>query len=191
MFGDKDLNGAITDWTAGLNANVPGKTDSSIIAQIYTGRALAYAQSKDMPKAIADMSKLIELQPKNATAFYNRGDFYIQSGDPQRGILDLNQAITLKPDYADALQTRGLAKQSLKDFAGATADFQRADTLLSATIAKDPDNINTATAYTRRAQIRLGMGIKQGQLAICKRFLLTSGKLGLTRGRCTRPCSEC
>jgi tetratricopeptide (TPR) repeat protein len=182
LFGSKDLNGAIADWTSALNASIPGKTDPNIIAQVYMGRALAYAQSKDLPKAIADMNQLIQLQPKNVAAFYNRGEFYIQSGDPQRAILDLNQAIALQPDYADAIQTRGLAKQSLKDFDGATVDFKKAETLLSATIAKDPNNINTATVYVRRANARLGMGNKQGAISDIQAVADLFKKAGITEG---------
>ena len=181
-FAAADLNGAIADWTASINANITGKTDPNIIAQSYMGRALAYARSKNLPKAIADMGQLIELQPKNASAFYNRGEFYIQAGDPQRALLDLNQAIALKPDYADAIQTRGLAKQSLKDFSGATEDFKNAEELLSATIAKDPNNINSATFYTRRANARLGMGNKQGAIDDIQTVANLFKKAGITEG---------
>ncbi len=181
-FGGKDLNGAIADWTAALGANVPGKTDPSIIAQVYMGRALAYAQSKDLPKAIADMNKLIELQPKSAAAFYNRGEFYIQAGDPQRAILDLNRAIVLQPDYADAIQTRGLAKQSIKDFQGAASDFKQADALLSSAIAKDPNNINMANTYVRRANTRLGLGNKQGAIEDIQAVATLFKRAGITEG---------
>jgi tetratricopeptide (TPR) repeat protein len=181
-YGGGDVNGAIADWTTSINANIVGKTDPSIIAQSYMGRALAYARSKDLPKAIADMGQLIDLQPKNASAFYNRGEFYIQSGDPQRALLDLNQAIALKPDYADAIQTRGLAKQSLKDFSGATEDFRKAEGLLSRAIAQDPTNINSATLYTRRANARLGMGNKQGAIDDIQTVANLFKKAGITEG---------
>jgi tetratricopeptide (TPR) repeat protein/V8-like Glu-specific endopeptidase len=181
-YGAGDANGAIADWTSSINANISGKTEPNVIAQSYMGRALAYTQSKNFPKAIADMGQLIELQPKNASAFYNRGEFYIQAGDPQRALLDLNQAIALKPDYADAIQTRGLAKQSLKDFSGATEDFKKADGLLSTTIAKDPSNINSATLYTRRANARLGMGNKQGAIDDIQTVANLFKKAGITEG---------
>ncbi|WP_404785009.1 tetratricopeptide repeat protein [Altericista sp. CCNU0014] len=181
-FGGGDFNGAIADWTAAINANIPGKTDLNTIAQSYMGRALAYARTKDLPKAIADMGQLIELQPKNAAAFYNRGEFYIQAGDPQRALLDLNQAIALKPDYADAIQTRGLARQSLKDFSGAIEDFKKAEGLLSATIDRDPNNINTATVYVRRANTRLGMGDKQGAIADIRTVVTLFQKANITEG---------
>jgi tetratricopeptide (TPR) repeat protein len=181
-FGGGDSNGAIADWTSSINANIAGKTDPNIIAQSYTGRALAYARSKDFPKAIADMGQLIELQPKNASAFYNRGEFYIQAGDPQRALLDLDRAIALKPDYADAIQTRGLAKQSLKDFQGATEDFKKAEGLLGTTIAQDPNNINTATAYVRRANARLGIGNKQGAIEDIQVVADLFQKAGITEG---------
>jgi tetratricopeptide (TPR) repeat protein len=108
--------------------------------------------------------------------------FYIQSGDPQRAILDLNQAIALQADYADAIQTRGLAKQSLKDFGGATADFKKAEVLLSATIAKDPSNINTATVYVRRANTRLGLGNKQGAIDDIQTVANLFKQAGITEG---------
>jgi tetratricopeptide (TPR) repeat protein len=181
-FGGGDVNGAIADWTSAINANIAGKTDPNIIAQSYTGRALAYARSKDFPKAIADMGQLIELQPQNASGFYNRGEFYIQAGDPQRALLDLNQAIALKPDYADAIQIRGLAKQSLKNFQGATEDFKKAEGLLSASIGKDPNNLNTATAYVRRANSRLGMGNKQGAIDDIQTVANLFQKAGITEG---------
>jgi tetratricopeptide (TPR) repeat protein len=182
QFSAGDLNGAIADWTASINANIPGKTDPSMIAQSYMGRALANARTKNLPKAIADMGQLIELQPKNAAAFYNRGEFYIQAGDPQRALLDLNQAIALKPDYADAIQTRGLAKQALKDFQGATGDFKKAEGLLSSTISQDPNNINTATVYVRRANARLGMGNKQGAINDIQTVAALFQKAGITEG---------
>jgi tetratricopeptide (TPR) repeat protein len=181
-FGVGDSNGAIADWTSSINANITGKTDPNIIAQSYTGRALAYARAKDFPKAIADMGQLIELQPKNASAFYNRGEFYIQAGDPQRAILDLDRAIVLKPDYADAIQTRGLAKQSLKDFQGATEDFKKAEGLLGQTIGQDPNNINTATVYVRRANARLGLGNKQGAIADIQTVADLFQKAGIAEG---------
>jgi tetratricopeptide (TPR) repeat protein len=181
-YGSGDGEGAIADWTSSINANVVGKTDPSIIAQSYMGRALAYARAKNVPKAIADMGQLIELQPKNASAFYNRGEFYLQAGDPQRALLDLNQAIALKPDYADAIQTRGLAKQSLKDFSDAAEDFKKAEGLLSRAIAKDPNNINSATFYTRRANARLGMGNKQGAIDDIQTVANLFKKAGITEG---------
>jgi tetratricopeptide (TPR) repeat protein len=181
-YGSGNGDGAISDWTSSIDANVAGKTDQSIIAQSYMGRALAYARAKNLPKAIADMGQLIEFQPKNAAAFYNRGEFYLQAGDPQRALLDLNQAIALKPDYADAIQTRGLAKQSLKDFSGAAGDFKTAEGMLSGAIAQDPANLNSATLYTRRANARLGMGNKQGAIDDIQTVANLFKKAGITEG---------
>ncbi|HEY9825049.1 MAG TPA: tetratricopeptide repeat protein [Stenomitos sp.] len=181
-FSRRNLEAAIADWTMALNTSIPGSTSPEIMAEIYTSRALAYSQSKDLPKAIADMGKLIDLQPRNATAFYNRGDFYLQAGDPQRAILDLNQAIALQPNNADAIQTRGVAKQALKDFAGATNDFKQAVDLLNITIAKAPNNINTANAYIRRANARLGLGNKQGAIEDIQVVAQLLQQAGMTQG---------
>jgi hypothetical protein len=61
-------------------------------------------------------------------------------------------------------------------------DFKKAETLLSATIAKDPNNINTATVYIRRANARLGMGNKQGAIGDIQAVADLFKKAGITEG---------
>ena len=44
----------------------------SNLADAYYNRGIAYADLGDQEKAIADFGKTIDLQPKNANAYYNR-----------------------------------------------------------------------------------------------------------------------
>ncbi len=50
----------------------------------------------------------------------------------QQAISDCNQAIQLDPQLADSYTFRGNAKGALKDYKGAIADFQKAETLFRA-----------------------------------------------------------
>jgi tetratricopeptide (TPR) repeat protein len=43
---------------------------------------------------------VINLDPKNAQAYYDRGNAYYNKGDRDRAIADLTQVITLDPKFA-------------------------------------------------------------------------------------------
>ena len=47
--------------------------------------------------AIVDFDKAVELDPKNAKAYFNRGLAYGRKGDRQQGIADIRKAATLDP----------------------------------------------------------------------------------------------
>jgi tetratricopeptide (TPR) repeat protein len=159
------IDRAIVSWSKGIERFNPKESNPDILASLYQGRALAYAQTKNLPAAIGDMNQLLDRQPKNASAYSNRGNFYLQAKDPQRAILDLNQAIALKPDSAEAYQSRGLAYQNLQNAEKSSADFQRAIELFTQAINKAPKQLTTANLYVQRATARLGMGDKSGAIA--------------------------
>jgi len=64
----------------------------------YFNRALAYAQTGQFDQALADLSKVIEIDPRYATAFCLRGQVYAQLGDREKAIFDLEQALELGLD---------------------------------------------------------------------------------------------
>ena len=53
--------------------------------------------AKDYDGAIQAYTEAIDLNPKNASAFSNRGHAFHAKGDPDRAIADWNKAITLDP----------------------------------------------------------------------------------------------
>lgn len=53
-------------------------------------------------KAIDDLSRAIELNPKDFKAFKGREDSYAQLGQYQKAIEDYNQAILLNPKFSAA-----------------------------------------------------------------------------------------
>jgi tetratricopeptide (TPR) repeat protein len=52
--------------------------------------------------AIDDYNKAIEINPKDAAAYYNRGNAYEKKGDKARAIADFSKAIEINPNDQDA-----------------------------------------------------------------------------------------
>ena len=54
--------------------------------------------------ALADYSKAINLYPKFATAFANRGDVYSKKNDKERAISEYRRALAIEPSNQIALE---------------------------------------------------------------------------------------
>jgi len=93
-----------------------------------SGRQEKYKQ------AILDYSKAINLDPKLANAYYNRGYVYIEIRKYKLAIADLDKAIEIKPDYAAAYHLRGVAHFLKKKYTQAISDYSKA-------IGLEPENI--------------------------------------------------
>ena len=62
---------------------------------------------KQYKEAIADYDKAIELNPKDAKAYYNRGNAKHQLKQYKEAIADYDKAIELNPKDANAYNNRG------------------------------------------------------------------------------------
>ena len=117
-------------------------------ADEYTQRGIARFQQHDLDGAIADFTKVIEMNGKDlAFCYYFRGMSHYRKGNPNQAIDDLSKAITLKPDPR-FFDDRGnlLARQG--DLDRALADINKA-------IETAP---TYAKAYGDRGLIRLMRG---------------------------------
>jgi tetratricopeptide (TPR) repeat protein len=110
-------------------------------AEGFLNRARARGFNGDSNGAIADLSRVIELDPKSEPAVYRRGAFKLQKGDYDGAISDLSRAIELSPSTADYYSDRGLAKLRKRDNDGAIGDFTNAINL----------DAKNAVAYRNRA----------------------------------------
>ena len=77
-------------------------------------------------EALNAFNKVIMLNPKNAEAYFNRGNVYDELGDYRQAIIDYNKAIKLNPIYADAYLNRGFAYNNLGKLNKAVADIKKA-----------------------------------------------------------------
>ncbi len=100
---------------------------SSDQVQAYLDQGEAYGRQGQFDKAIAEINKAIELDPKNANAFNDRGLALWLKGDMNPALADYNKAIELNPTFATAYNNRGLLYgkgQGEMDLA--IADFSKA-----------------------------------------------------------------
>ena len=91
-------------------------------------------------RTAAYYDKLIELDPDNADAYHERGDFYYDTDQYGKAIADYSRAIELEPGYTSAYFNRAYAYGEVGEHEKAIADYSEA-------IRLDP---NDAQAYYNR-----------------------------------------
>ncbi len=100
----------------------------------YFGRTAISLEEKDYPSAIAEMERLLNIQPKNASALFRRGFAYLKASEPAKALDDFNRALSLDPDMKQIYWYRADAHRALNDLDQALDDYDKA----AATDPKDP-----------------------------------------------------
>lgn len=90
----KDADRAIRGCTALIGS--VGETGKAL-AVALVNRGAAYASNKDYDRAIADYTRAIEIDPKNAKAYDSRGVAYTSKGDYVNAVADVTMAQELRP----------------------------------------------------------------------------------------------
>ncbi|WP_017295660.1 serine/threonine-protein kinase [Geminocystis herdmanii] len=149
----KQYDKAIIDYTKAI------ELDPNYISAYYN-RGDAYEELNQYEKAIIDYTKafelvpdytkarklldiytkIIELNPNDATAYNNRGDAYEKFKLSEKAIIDYTKAIELDPNNANAYNNRGDAYKKLEQYEEAIIDYTKA-------IELDP---NYTYAYNNR-----------------------------------------
>ena len=114
--------------------------EQTLIAWDYFRRGFRANNEDRKDEAIVEYSKAIELDPKIAAAYNNRGIIYDDLELYQSAIADYNKAIELDANYANAYNNRGVAYKNLKQYEKAIQDYSKA-------IELEP---NDATFYSNR-----------------------------------------
>ncbi|HAV25271.1 MAG TPA: hypothetical protein DCX01_03745 [Bacteroidetes bacterium] len=83
----------------------------------------------DDKSAIEDYNKVIELEPTDSKAFYNRGTSLVKLGEYKNAKLDFDKVLELNPKYYKALINRGICFVQLDENQDAKSDFTLAVTL--------------------------------------------------------------
>jgi tetratricopeptide (TPR) repeat protein len=108
-----------------------------IYAAIEDGNKAAYRPS---PSSQYKTPTLQDLNPRNFTAYYNRGNEYANKGRYDQAIDDYNEAIRLNPAYSAAYHGRAIAYASKKLYTLAIDDYTQALRL---------DTMNATIFYNR------------------------------------------
>jgi tetratricopeptide (TPR) repeat protein len=124
------------DYASSASAYTKAISIDPTEAEYYFGRGRAYMQLDRNSEAIADYTKVIQLEGKTpnaarnlSVAFHNRGLLYGMTGKYAAAIADLSKAIDLSPDYASAFKVRGLVYKQIGNSRLAASDLQRAEQL--------------------------------------------------------------
>ncbi len=95
-------------------------------AQAYAMRALALSIQTKYEQAIRDYDEAIRLAPDFAVALNNRAWAYFKSGRGIKGLPDIERSLNLNPISEHSWDTRAHIRQSMGQFGGAFADYERA-----------------------------------------------------------------
>jgi tetratricopeptide (TPR) repeat protein len=69
---------------------------------ILFNRALLQIDRNQMDAAIHDLSQVLNVETKNAKAFFQRGQLFLKRGKKELAIQDFNAALQLLPDWDEA-----------------------------------------------------------------------------------------
>lgn len=102
-------------------------------------------------RTIADYDNLVDLDPHNANAYHERGDFYCEVDEYAKAIADYRRAIELNPRHASAYFSRAYAYGEMGEYDEAIADYSKA-------IELDPSDAdayyNRGLDYQNKGQVR-------------------------------------
>jgi tetratricopeptide (TPR) repeat protein len=102
------------------------------LVNAYKQSAQKKFESKNFRAAIADLDRIIQIDPKNHLAYYNRGFVKVaardpQLGNPQTSLSDYNLAIKIAPKTGVYYAARAALKANeFKDYGGAVSDYNLA-----------------------------------------------------------------
>jgi|GEM_PF-1069031 len=125
------------------------------VVETYLAEGKDAFEKGDWDAAIVAFSQVLNIDPKQAIAYYDRGMAKSNKGELNGAISDFSQAISLDPKMTEAYFSRGEAKAMQKDVDAAIADYTQA-------INIDP---KMAIAFYKRGTIRTQKGDNEGALA--------------------------
>lgn len=142
----------LTSWRKG---SFPLLVWGLAVFAILTGLVFLTVNSSRQIRVWHDKRSLwnhvLQLDPDNYLAYYNRGVLNQDQGNLADAIADYNFSVKLNPEYLEAYYNRGVSHESQGHFAAAIEDY-------NTTIKLDPEHVK---AYNNRGAIRK----KKGDLA--------------------------
>jgi tetratricopeptide (TPR) repeat protein len=95
--------------------------------QVALLKGIALLEEVQHDQSIAFFNEALEINPRNADAYFNRGLAYGNKGRHDKAIADFTKTIKINPNYTEAYNSRGHVNRSKYDnFDGAIADYTMA-----------------------------------------------------------------
>ncbi|KPJ58277.1 MAG: hypothetical protein AMS15_08760, partial [Planctomycetes bacterium DG_23] len=89
-------------------------------------RGLTYRKKRQYDKALADFTITVQISPRFAQAFIDRGNIYLDKGDYGNAIVDYTKSLHINPRNANLYNNRGLAYWFRGHYEAAIADYTKA-----------------------------------------------------------------
>lgn len=142
----EDWDGVISDTNKALLVNHDGPKEA---ARLYSGRAVALHQKRDLERAIADYTKAIELDPDDVWNYRQRARVLSECGANVRALEDCNKALEIDPENHVSYKIRGEIRFAQKEYDLVIADCTKSIELNLE--AKDPHAAMKLRAEAYRA----------------------------------------
>jgi tetratricopeptide (TPR) repeat protein len=134
------------------------KSEGGYEVSEFVWEEMQQAREKKGPEKKSPTSALeVKPNPKEASAYNDRGNAKGDKGDLDGAIADYTRAIELDPKFTEAYYNRGLAKKHKGDLDGAIADYNRV-------IEINPNDPKYARAYCDRGVARRKKGDLDGAI---------------------------
>jgi tetratricopeptide (TPR) repeat protein len=141
---EEKVRGLLDEATKGLN--IPGREKADTKAHLLKGYRLH--RQKSYKEALDELNKALELDPRNAEAYYWRGRSLVNLGRLDQGMEDFKTAVKFKPDYAEAYDHLGW-------LASKRGQVEEAIAYLTKSIELKPEN---AWAFYNRSRLFFSKG---------------------------------
>jgi len=120
---------------SGLGDHAGALADAEVMLRLwpkpdsYVVRGKAQWGANNLKAALADMSRALELDPKDALTWSERARVRRDLGDREGAVRDAEEALRVDPDHEVSLITRATLRMAANDWDGMMADCERAKKL--------------------------------------------------------------
>jgi len=144
------VQGLLGEASKGIR--IPGREGADAKSHLLKGYRLH--RQKSYKEALAELNKAIQMDPRNAEAYYWRGRTLVNLGRLDQGADDFKRAVTFKPDYAEAYDHLGW-------LASKRGDVDEGIAYLTKAIEFKPEN---AWAFYNRSRLFFSKGDLAGAM---------------------------
>lgn len=116
----------------------------SLLVTLYQHMLTVYYQQGNEDKLFEVFERILELSPRHAMTYYNRGTMYSNRGEYGKALEDFNMSVKYDSSYANAYNNRGMIYDKLEQYEKAVDDYSHSLILHDSAIT----HFNRAKAYS-------------------------------------------
>lgn len=116
LYDKGDFEGAVAAYTRSIDCN-------SNLSPVYLNRAIAYDRLKQTELVIADLKRVLELNPRQYKAYVNLSKYRFRQGRDDEAFDLINRAISIEPAFPESYRQRAMIYFKVKRYQAALADL--------------------------------------------------------------------